>query len=222
VFDSALILMPRAGVMVFLAPIAGRLYNYVDSRLLIGAGIALMLVGYYDMAHFNLDVGGRQMLRSLLFSVAGMAFMFSVLTAASMRTMPLPLMMAAASLYTLSRRIGGNIGYAFSAGLISRRSAVHRARLVDHITPYDAATQQTVYEMTIGLGDRGLPPGVVDETVLKLVDLKVNRHAAMLAYNDVFWMMGMLFVLSLPFLFLLGSRTRNADSGGTRAAAEGS
>jgi len=59
VFDSALILMPRAGVMVFLAPIAGRLYNYVDSRLLIGAGIAAMLVGYYDMAHFNLDVGGR-------------------------------------------------------------------------------------------------------------------------------------------------------------------
>jgi hypothetical protein len=34
------------------------------------------------------------------------------------------------------------------------------------------------------------------------------RQATMMAYNDVFWMMGMLFVLSLPFLFLIGGRTR--------------
>ena len=76
--------------------------------------------------------------------------------------------------------------------------------------------------MTIGLGDRGLPPGVAEETVLKLLDLNVTRHAAMLAYNDVFWMMGMLFVLSLPFLLLLGSRSRKAEPGGVGTATEGS
>jgi len=32
----------------------------------------------------------------------------------------------------------------------------------------------------------------------------VNRHATMMAYNDVFWMMGMLFVVGLPFLMMLG------------------
>ena len=40
---------------------------------------------------------------------------------------------------------------------------------------------------------------------IKLLDLTVNRHAAMMAYDDVFWMMGMLFLVSLPFLCLLGS-----------------
>jgi len=35
----------------------------------------------------------------------------------------------------------------------------------------------------------------------------VNRHATMMAYNDVFWMMGMLFVVGLPFLMMLGGRT---------------
>jgi hypothetical protein len=31
----------------------------------------------------------------------------------------------------------------------------------------------------------------------------------MMAYNDVFWMMGMCFVFCLPFLFFLGRRTRS-------------
>jgi hypothetical protein len=34
----------------------------------------------------------------------------------------------------------------------------------------------------------------------------VNRHATMMAYNDVFWMMGMLCVVGLPFLIMLGGR----------------
>lgn len=38
----------------------------------------------------------------------------------------------------------------------------------------------------------------------------VIRHATMMAYNDVFWVMGVLFVLSLPFLFLLGSHTKRS------------
>ena len=56
----------------------------------------------------------------------------------------------------------------------------------------------------------GLPPGVAEESALKLLDGTVNRHATMMAYNDVFWMMGMLFVLCVPFLLLLGSRARHA------------
>jgi hypothetical protein len=30
----------------------------------------------------------------------------------------------------------------------------------------------------------------------------------MMAYNDVFWMMGMMFVVTFPFLLLLGGRRR--------------
>jgi DHA2 family multidrug resistance protein len=200
--------MPRAAVMLVLAPIAGRLYNYVDSRLLIGSGIALMMIGYYDMAHFNLDVGAAEMLPSLLLSGAGMAFMFSVMTAASMRTVPLPLMMAASSLYVLSRRIGGNVGYALVAAVVSHRSAFHRARLVEQITPYDAGTGQFFLGMTERLADTGLAPGVVEDSAVKLLDLAVQRHATMMAHNDTFWIMGALFLLCVPFLFLLGSRRR--------------
>ncbi len=58
----------------------------------------------------------------------------------------------------------------------------------------------------------GLLPGIAEDSALKLLDGMVNRHATMLAYNDIFWLMGMLFVLGVPFLLLLGSHGRHGGS----------
>ncbi len=209
VMDSGLFQSPRMLIMLIVTPIAGRLYNYVDSRILISCGVGLMVVGYLDMAGFTLDVGLPQMLPSFLLTGAGMSIMFGPLSVVVMRTVPLAMIGAASGLYTLGRRIGGNVGYAFVASQVDSRSAFHRARLVDHLTPYDAGTTQALDGLTGRLATAGgLPPGIAEDSAIKLLDGTVNRHASMLAYNDIFWLMGMLFVLGIPFLLLLGNRSR--------------
>src|SRR5215467_11344988 len=50
------------------------------------------------------------------------------------------------------------------------------------------------------------PAGMAEDSALKLLAGAARRQAMMLAYNDVFWMMGMCFVLCLPLLLLLGGR----------------
>jgi DHA2 family multidrug resistance protein len=119
---------------------------------------------------------------------------------------------AASGLYTLARRIGGNIGYAAVAGLVTNRTTFHRGRLVDHVTPYDGSTVQALDSLTSRLADRGLPPGAAADSALKLIDSTVMQQATMMAYNDVFWVMGMLLILGLPFLLLLGRRDRRSSS----------
>ena len=213
VMDSGLFQSPRMLIMLIVTPIAGRLYNYIDSRLLISIGIALMMLGYMDMSGLNLEAGLAQMLPSFLLTGAGMSFMFGPMSAVVMRTVPLPLMTAASSLYTLGRRIGGNVGYAFVASQIDHRSAMHRARLVDHVTPYDVSTAQTLDGLTGRLAAAsGLPPGMAEDSALKLLDGTVNQHATMMAYNDIFWLMGMIFVLGIPFLLLLGGSRNTAPA----------
>jgi MFS transporter, DHA2 family, multidrug resistance protein len=98
------------------------------------------------------------------------------------------------------------------ANQVAHRTAFHRARLVEHLTPYDAATAQALDGLTGRLASSGLAPGVVEGSALKLLSGTVNRHATMMAYNDVFWMMGVLFMVSLPFLFLLGGRQQRSAS----------
>ncbi len=208
VMDSGILQLPRTLIMLVVTPIIGRLYNIIDSRLLVGFGIVLMMLGYLDMAGFTLDVGLRQMLPGFLLTGAGMSFMFGPMSAIVMRTVPLPLLTAASSLFTLGRRIGGNMGYAFVASQVEHRAAFHRARLVDHVTPYDVGTTQALDGLTGRLAaGSGLAPGMAEDSALKLLDGTVNRHAAMMAYNDVFWLMGMLFVLSIPFVIMLSGGT---------------
>jgi DHA2 family multidrug resistance protein len=142
----------------------------------------------------------------MLLTGAGMSCMFGTMSAVVMRTVPRPSLTAASGLYTLARRVGGNIGYALVASQVAHRTAFHRARLVDHLTPYDPDTSQALENLAGRFAGSGLPPGVATDSALKLLDGTVNRHATMMAYNDVFWMMGMLFVLGLPFLLLLGGR----------------
>ena len=153
------------------------------------------------------------MLPGLLLTGAGMAFVFSSMSAAVMRTIPPALLAAASGIYTLSRRIGGNLGYALVANQIVHRTAFHRARLVDHLTPYDGRMIQAVDNLSGRLASSGLPPGVAEDSAIKMLSGAIHRQATMMAYNDVFWMMGLCFVLCLPLLLLLGERrARSAPS----------
>lgn len=206
VMDSGLIQMPRMLVMILIAPVAGRLFGKVDSRLLILVGISFMMMGYFYMAGFTLDVGYWDIFPGMVLTGTGMAFTFSVMSATCMQTIPPALLTAASGLYTLSRRIGGNIGYALVATQIPHRATLHRSYLMEHLTPYDDRTMNAVEGMTGLLVSRGLSLGEASQSALKLLDGNVHRQATMIAYNDMFWMMGGLFVLGLPLLLFIGGR----------------
>src|SRR5205807_10595378 len=137
VLDSGLLQMPRSLIMFVVTPLAGRLYGRMDNRWLIGGGIALMMLGYWDCAHLTLEAGPQRLLPGMLLTGAGSACMFGTMSAVVMRTIPHPLLPAAAGLYTLARRIGGNMGYALVASQLDHRAAAHRACLVQHLTPYE-------------------------------------------------------------------------------------
>lgn len=209
VMDSGIIQMPRMLAMMVIAPVAGRLYGKLDSRILIVIGIAMMMWGYLDMSRFTLEVGWADILPGMLLTGAGMAFTFSIMSATCMQTIPPAMLTAAAGLYTLSRRIGGNLGYAFVATQVPHRAHIHRGHIVEHLTPYDGQTAQAIDGLTGRLAQSGLAPGVAEDSAIKLLDHTVNRQATMMAYNNVFWIMGMMFVLSFPLLIMLGNRRQN-------------
>ena len=126
----------------------------------------------------------------------------------SLSTIPRADMTDASSLYTLARRIGGNIGYALVATLVARGQQIHRVQLVAHITPYNSNLAD-FQRLAAGLLDHaGLNPAAVQHTGQALLNLLVNRQAAMMAYNDVSWILGLLFVATIPLALMLPSRRR--------------
>ena len=163
----------------------------------------MMMLGYFDLAHLTLEVVPAELLPGFLLTGAGMSCMLGTMSAVVMRTVPQPMLTAASGMNTLFRRIGGNIGYVLVTSQIAHRTAFHRARLLEHLTPYDPGPSLALDNLTARLTGAGLPPGTATDSALKTLGGMVNRHATMMAYNDVFWMMGMLFVVGLPFLIML-------------------
>ncbi len=201
--QSGLVLAPRAITLILFMPIAGWLYNHVDARVLVTVGIVIIFCSYYDLAKLSLDAGFFNLVPALLIMGIGMPLNFVTLSTVSLGTMPRPDMTHATSLYTLARRIGGNIGYALTATLVDRGLQIHRAHLVDHINPFDPAFAQFSGAAVRMLAQAGLNPQDLHRAVYAVTDRIINRQATMMAYNDVSWIFGLLFLCTLPLVLLL-------------------
>lgn len=205
-YQAGLVLLPR-GVMLFLAmPLIGRLYNYVDPRLLIATGIGLTYLAFHYLSQMALNVGFWNLMPVMVLMGAGMPCMFVTLSTLSLSTVRREDMTASTGLYTLARRVGGNLGYALVATWIERFSSVHEAYLATHISQlsstYPAYYATLVARMFRQTGD----PVAAQSKALAVVDNLVERQAAMLAYNDIAWVFGIMFLCALPLLYLFPRR----------------
>lgn len=211
-YQAGLVLLPRAITLFLAMPLAGRLYNYVDPRLLIAAGVGIIYWSYQQLTHLSTGVGFWNLIPPLLLMGIGMPFMFVTLTTVALSTVRREDMTAAAGFYTLARRVGGNIGYALVATLADRRSTFHRVRLISYIHPLNSAYVATQAALATRLIQQQVDPASAQVKALALIDHTVNRQATMLAYNDIAWIMGTMFLGVVPLLFLLPGKNRDQRS----------
>jgi MFS transporter, DHA2 family, multidrug resistance protein len=91
----------------------------------------------------------------------------------------------ATSMYTLARRVGGNIGYALAATIVARGQQIHRSYLVEHVKLFSPAYAEYSRIAPNALGHMGLNAQAMQHAVQLPTDRIVNMQPIMLAYNDV-------------------------------------
>ncbi|MGD8366629.1 MAG: DHA2 family efflux MFS transporter permease subunit [Desulfobacterales bacterium] len=206
-FEAGLVLAPRAVMLIIFMPVAGRLYRHLDARFLVLFGIAVVSWSYWDLSRLSLDAGFWNLVPTLLVMGIGLPFIFVTISTVSLSTVPRPDMTNATSLYTLARRVGGNIGYALAATLVARGVQIHRAGLVSHVTAFNPNLEAYARAGAALLARAGVPPVHASKTTLALANMAVNHQATMLAYNDVSWVFGLLFLSTIPLALLLPRRS---------------
>jgi DHA2 family multidrug resistance protein len=203
---AALTLAPRAMMLMIVMPLVGRLYRHTDARILVLVGIFITCWSYYELAHLSLSVGFWDLVPMLLVMGVGLPFTFVTISTLALSTVPRADMTDASSLYTLARRVGGNMGYALAATLVARGEQVHRIQLVNQINPYNINWTDFFNQTSAWLGQTGLNPAATKHTSLMLIDRLISRQATMMAYNDAAWIMGIMFLATLPLALMLPSR----------------
>jgi DHA2 family multidrug resistance protein len=216
--DAGFALMPRVFVMMAAMPIVGRIYNIVSPRLVIGIGVILVGFGAYEMSHFTLDTSQHGVIMALITQGVGFACLFVPLTTVSLSSIPRHLMADATGLNSLFRQVGGSIGLAVAATMLSRFGAETRTALISHVTGTDPAAVMRLRQMSGALAARGMDATSARDVALRAIDGAVTRQATLISFERVFLLAGILFILVLPLLaFLKAPKTEEGVAGGAPA-----
>jgi DHA2 family multidrug resistance protein len=205
-------LMPRALAMMVAIPLVGRLYNYVQPRILVITGVVLVALSAYEMSHYTLDTGSHSVVAAIILQGFGFAALFVPLTTVALASIPRYRMTDATGLNSLLRQIGGSLGLAAFATLLPHFVQNARVGLVAHLVAGRPEVMQRLSGIQSGLVARGLDPGTARQTAGRVLDGMLTRQSMLLAFERMFVLAGLAFLLVIPLALFLkppaGSRSK--------------
>jgi len=201
---SGIALMPRSLAMAVCMPIGGRFYNRLGPRALVGTGLVVTGLSFWQLSHLTISVGYWDIFWPQVWQGVGFSLIFVALSTAALATIPKPDVTAATGLYNLSRNIFGSVGIAISAAQLTAGMGRYHAMLAERLSTSNAAAVSWLSTATAAMMARtGADAATARRMALKLLDVTVSRQAAVLSYNRVFVLVSILFVIALPLVFLL-------------------
>jgi DHA2 family multidrug resistance protein len=201
--QSGAALMPRALAMMVSIPIVGRLYNHVQPRILVMLGVVLVAFSAYQMSHYTLQTGSDSVVAAILIQGCGFSLLFVPLTTVALASIPRYRLTDATGLNSLLRQIGGSLGLAAFATLLPHFQQSARVGLISHLVPGRPEVMQRLAGIQSGLVARGLNPGDAHAAAGRVLDGLITRQAMVLAFERMFILAGLSFLIIIPFAIFL-------------------
>jgi DHA2 family multidrug resistance protein len=202
-YNSGLALSPRGIGALLFTPLAGHLTTKTDPRRLLVVGLLLGSLTMFQLSGLNLYAGFWDILWAQVLQGIALSFLFIPLMALAMARIPREKMGNATSIFNLMRNIGGSVGIAIMTTFLARRTQLHQSQLAANITPGSLQTLKFLHGLRADFYLHGADAVTASRRALGAVYALVQQHAAMLAFVEAFWVMGVVFLLMLPFLPLL-------------------
>ena len=189
--------------MLIVMPIGGRLYNRTGPKWLIGMGLLMTCVSFYQFSRLSLAVGYWDIFAPQALQGIGFGLIFVSLSTAALSTIEKPLLIAATGLYSVVRQVFGSIGIAAAATLLTRGENWNRALLVKNITVNRNVTNELLRNLSSYFYLLGIDQTGAEHRAAKVVEGIVMRQSSMLAFNHVYFLVAVLFLISIPLVFLI-------------------
>jgi DHA2 family multidrug resistance protein len=164
-------------------------------------------------AHFTTQSGTRDFLVPLILRGVGLGLIFVPLTNLALADLPMAKIPSGTGLFNLFRQLGGSVGIAVGATLVSRYGAIYRSDLATHITRFDEPARQRLAALAANLVARGTNPSLAESQAIAILNLQVARQATMITFEHLFMLFGLGFVLCLPILLFM-RKGRGFQGGG--------
>jgi DHA2 family multidrug resistance protein len=188
---------------LFIIPFVPKLMQKIDVRLLIAVGISLFAVSCFMNSTLTNQTGLDQLRWSQLVRAMGQPLIMVPLSSVATAGLPTSQAGSASGLFNMMRNLGGSIGIAAIATLLTNREQFHSNRLGEAVSIYSPATQERLQQMTQYFVSQGADLATAQQQAIETMSNIVRREAYVMAFNDCFYFIACALLLSGITVFFL-------------------
>ena len=207
--QTGIVLLPGALATAVSMAVVGRLTNRFDPRILITTGALLFAGAMIKLSHITGESGATDFFWALIMRGVGLGMMFVPLTTVTLAELSVKELPQGTGLYNFFRQLGGSLGIAAIATLLSHYTAQFRAILAEHLAMGDPGTLSRVDMLTRGMIGRGADAWTARQRALSLLDRELMAQASVIAYSRIYVLSAVLILALIPLLLLV-RQTRGA------------
>ncbi|MFZ4835532.1 multidrug efflux MFS transporter permease subunit EmrB [Rouxiella sp. Mn2063] len=193
---------------VVMAPIIGRFAHRLDMRWLVTFSFIMYAICFYWRAYTfepDMDFGASAWPQFIQGFAVGCFFM--PLITITLSGLAPERMAAASSLSNFTRTLAGSIGTSITTTMWTDRESMHHAHLVENVTPYNPAAQQT-YSQLEGLG-------MSHQQASGWIAQQITNQGLIISANEIFWgAAGVFLILLILIWFARPPFTAGGGGGG--------
>lgn len=201
------ILAPAGVAMAVCFPLAGRLSDRVDARIMLGAGVLMFAASMWLLSDVSVATPFAAMAFAVALSRTGIATVMPAANASAMRQAQ-DMLAAAAPAATFLNQAGGALGVAILSALLQERAAFHAAAMQPLINESNGQAVEAIALLTRGMEESGLAPPAAAAMAGRELGGAVWASAQLLAFRDCFKAIALAFMVLLLFLPLIPARRR--------------
>ena len=188
---AGLVMAPRGIAVAVGMTLVATLITRVQPRWLVLIGLILAAAGSYAMTWYNLDIDTAWIIGPGIIQGIGMGMIFVPLSTLAYQTLPKEASDQAASIFNLARTVGGSVGIAIAATVLTRSSQANWQSLGAGVNPSNPALSAWLDATGASLSD---------PSTTQLLGLEVFRQSSLLGFIEAFGFVTLAFLLLIPLV----------------------
>src|SRR5919112_3698537 len=188
--EAGLTMMPMSLMLMFVAPLSGRLPDRIGASWILTTGITLVTVGILLMtSQVSTTTNWRTLLPGLLVTGTGMGMTFAPMTAAAMSQVPPRISGSASGILNTSRNIGQLLGIAVLGSILQSRLGLHAGAEFSSLPIGDGAIRAEIVEL-VRHGRMEVIPSVVPSVMQDQLPIIFDtmRQVFVLSLHETFYL----------------------------------
>jgi len=207
------VFLPVGIIQGITAPISGRISDKISPKVPLIIGVILFSFSFYLNSNMSWLTELKYIMLSLYLRGFAMGLMFTALTTVSLLEIPREKMAQASAITNSIRQLGGSLGVALLATLLTTRVSYHAQVFGSSVKPGSEVYQQTMNGMKFHLQYKaGSSPANSVRQSQALLLSNLNKQAYIQGINDDFLLAGLITLAGgIPIFFLHTKKSKTQN-----------